>query len=153
MNQLPYFGTLDLNEDYFDARFTTTTGQAVFLLIDLEGNKPTTADLKRVEDFLDRVEEQTQTIQHQLLSSAFTEEVAEYIDHHRSELADEPQMQGITSSAQFVDALHLYAIRIFPTSEDYFISIDFTIGADLTQYVLMVNLTSDLSIHDIAMES
>ncbi|EHQ43922.1 DUF2004 domain-containing protein [Myroides odoratus] len=46
----------------------------------------------------------------------------------------------------------IYA-SIFPTSEDYFISIDFTIGADLTQYVLMVNLTSDLAIYYITMES
>lgn len=153
MIKLPYFGALDLNEDYFEASFTTTKGKDVSLTIDLEGDKPTTADLKCATDFLNHLEEHTQTIQQQLLTSTFTEEVAEYIDHHRSELADEPQMLTITSSEQFVDALLPHAIRIFPTSEDYFISIDFTIGADLTQYVLMVNLTPDLSIHDIAMES
>lgn len=153
MNKLPYFGALDLNEDYFETSFTTTKGQDVSLNIDFEGDKPTISDLQHVVTFLDRVKEHIQSIKDQLLTSVFAEEVLEYIDHHRSELADEPQMQSITSSEQFIDALHPYAIRIFPTSEDYFISIDFTIGADLTQYVLMVNLTSDLSIHDIAMES
>ncbi|MDM1046035.1 DUF2004 domain-containing protein [Myroides sp. 1354] len=153
MTLLPYFGTIDLHDDYFEASFTTTKGQDVSLTIDFEGDEPKTTDLQRVASFLDRLEEQAKTIKDQLLTSAFAEEVEEYIDHHRSELADEPQMQSVTSSEQFVDALQLYAIRIYPTLEESFVSIDFTIDANLTQYVLMVNLTPDLSIHDIAMES
>jgi hypothetical protein len=153
MIKLPYFGVLDLNEDYFEASFTTTKGQDVSLNIDFEGDKPTTSDLQRVASFLERVEEHIQSIKDQLLTSAFAEEVVEYIDHHRSELADEPLMQSITSSEQFVDALKIYAINICPTLEKRFVSIDFSIDEDLTQYLLVVNLTPDLSIHYITMES
>lgn len=153
MIKLPYFGTLDLEDDFFETSFTTTKGQEVSLAIDFEGEKPTTEDLQRVASFLDRVEEHTTTLQHKLLTSAYVADVQDYIEHHRSELADEPQMQLITSSEQFIDALQVSAINIYPTLEERFVSIDFTIGEELTPYLLVVDLTPHLSIHYITMES
>ncbi|AJH14552.1 DUF2004 domain-containing protein [Myroides profundi] len=153
MIKLPYFEILDLNEDYFEASFTTTKGQDVSLAIDFEGDKPKASDLQRVESFLNYIEDHIQTVQYNLLSSAYASNVEDYINHHRDELADEPQMQSITSSEQFVDALKIYAINIYPTLEKRFVSIDFTIDQDLTQYLLVVDLTPDLSIHYITMES
>ena len=153
MNKLPYFGELNLEEDFFETEFTNSNGEEISITIDFEGEKATEDNLKSIAKFLENVENNIQSIKKRLLTSDFTEEVNDYIEHHLSKLKSEPQIQNIKSSQQFIDELKVSSINIYPSMNERFFAFDFTISEELTNYLLVVDLLEDLSISYITTES
>lgn len=153
MNKLPYFGELNLEEDFFETEFTNSNGEEISITIDFEGEKATEDNLKSIAKFLENVENNIQSIKNRLLTSDFTEEVNDYIEHHLSELKSEPQIQNIKSSQQFIEELKVSSINIYPSMDERFFAFDFTISEELTNHLLVVDLLEDLSISYITTES
>lgn len=151
--KLPYFGEIDLEEDFFEAEFTTNNGQEISISIDFESEKPTENAIKSISTFLENIVSNTQNIKDRLLSSDFSSEVNDYIQHHLEELKTEPEIQAISSPEQFIEKLKVSSINIYPTKEERFFAFDFTIDEELTNYLLVVDLLEDLSISYITTES
>lgn len=151
--KLPYFGEIDLEEDFFEAEFTNSNGQEISINIDFESEKPTDTAIKSILAFLENIESKTQNIKDRLLSSDFANEVNDYIQHHLEELKTEPAIQVISSPEQFIEKLKVSFINIYPTMEERFFAFDFTIDEELTNYLLVVHLLEDFSISYITTES
>ncbi len=153
-SKLPIFGEIDLEEDFFEAEFMNSKNQEVMVSIDFEGEPPgNDFSFESISNFLNNIENNLQHIKDNLLSGNFVVDVKDYIEHHMSELKSEPKIQKISSHEQFINELYTSYINIYPTEEENFFSIDFTIDEELTNYILVVSLQEDLSISHITTES
>lgn len=151
--KLPYFGEVNLEDDFSETEFTDSTGQEILISIDFEGEEPAKEAFDTIRVFLEHLEENMQKIKGSILSSEFSEAVNDYIEHHLKELKEEPEIQEINSPKEFVEALKFVNINICPTAEERFFSFDLTIGEELTNDLLVVDLLEDLTISYITTES
>lgn len=152
--ELPYFEEINLSEDYFETTYINKKGKEISLVIDFEGEEVADFDFNSIRKFLNNIENKLEEIWKNLLKSDyFTKEVNEYAEHHLVELETELKKQNINSIKDFINTMYPTCINIFPTDEERYFSIDYTINEELTNYVLVVDLFEDTSIYYITTES
>jgi len=85
---------------------------------------------------------------------------AEFLNYHIEEL-DKADLDTLTADAdhsqslekQILSQLRLKRIGFYPESEEYFATLDFTIGEEISQYLLVVKMNSKQGLEEITMES
>ncbi|MCA9631537.1 MAG: DUF2004 domain-containing protein [Myxococcales bacterium] len=83
-----------------------------------------------------------------------------YWSHHKDELSAQAIRSAFgvdsaddVSDAVFLKALHLLRVAVVPGSEDSEISLDYSIGEDVTNYLLVVRFDSEGEVSEISLES
>lgn len=161
--QLPGFGLLNLKE------LATEYNAGVLI-----NNHPITLDLyfdtttipkeklTLVSKILNNLSEYRQLTYQQLEVNAKDEDgiTREYVDFHIEELAEKEWkklLENITSERKrrkkVFKLLHLNRIGFYPNDDHHYATFDYTIGEDLTDYYLVVGISSNDEIAFITMES
>lgn len=86
--------------------------------------------------------------------------VREYIDHHLDELGEteiseliDTSNKKISQGDQLVKKLHLVRMGLYPDSEDQFAIFDYSIGPEITQYLVVLFIDEFGNLDYITMES
>ena len=83
-----------------------------------------------------------------------------YIDFHLNEIGSE-KLSGlidindtsISKEEQLLSKLHLVRVGFYPESREHFAVFDYTIGQDLTDYIVVINVDIKSKIHCMTQES
>ncbi|HVU58291.1 MAG TPA: DUF2004 domain-containing protein [Puia sp.] len=161
---LPYFGQLDLAnlEDYYQVEIEFEGGT---IEIDLNFEE-TSIDAKRMDKAVKFIE----TISafdkknKKYIEKDFKDEegdtVREYISHHlqdinREELAGlvDFDNKSVSPEEQLFKQLRLVRMGLYPESEDQFAIFDYSIGVDLTNYLVVINTDEKGKLDYMTMES
>ena len=154
---LPHFGELDLDslEEYYDTDIEFG-GHEVQLDLNFENTSIDPARLEIVKQFIDNLT--AYDANNRLAMEKDFEEgdtVISYLEHHQEELAtlvesedtpDEPKKQMLSK-------LHLVRAGFYPDSEDQFAIFDYSIGKELTQYLVVLFTNEKGELDYMTMES
>ena len=162
--KLPHFGTLDPTdlEAYYDIDIDFNNTE---IQIDLNFVSKTidVARLETVNRFIENIRI------HDLNNKKYIEKdfndpkgdtVRAYLEHHLEDLATDDLVDLIGSDVKSADKnklllkkLHLVRVGLYPDSEDQFAIFDYSIGRELTQYLVVINTDENGNLDYLTMES
>ena len=162
--KLPHFGILDSDslDEYYDVEIDFN-GQEI--QIDLNfANK--TIDIQRLEtakQFIENIRIHDLNNK-KYIQQDFNDEdgdtVRFYLEHHLEELASDDlnnligaDFKSAEQSAQLLNKLHLVRVGLYPDSEDQFAIFDYSIGKELTNYLVVINTDENGNLDYMTMES
>ncbi|MBO9660663.1 MAG: DUF2004 domain-containing protein, partial [Chitinophagaceae bacterium] len=145
---LPYFGELDLTalDETYDGEVELN---GVTISLDLNFNEKTAevATMEAVKKFIANLAA-TDLQNKGYIREDFEEEegeaVREFIEFHLEEVEDETinklldSVEGRDPEEQLLNVLHLVRVGIYPQEEDYFAICDYSIGEEVSQYLLVL---------------
>jgi hypothetical protein len=162
--KLPHFGQLDSTslEEYYDV---DVPFQETEIQIDLNFDNKT-IDPKRLET----VKQFIENIRiHDLNNKKYIESdykstdgdtVRLYLEHHLEELGEEEladlfnlDTRPNERAGQLLKKLHLVRVGLYPDSDNQFAIFDYSIGKDLTQYLVVINTDENGNLDYLTMES
>jgi len=162
--KLPHFGILDSEslEEYYDADVDFNNSE---IQIDLNFDS-TKIDIKRLETAKQFIENlrihdinNKKYIQNDF-ENKNGETVRFYIENHIEELAIDDLENLIGSNlkssdqpVRLLNKLHLVRVGLYPDSEDQFAIFDYSIGKDLTNYLVVINTDENGNLDYMTMES
>ena len=86
--------------------------------------------------------------------------VKSYLEHHLKEIDHKDlsdlinfEENAMSNEEQLIKELKLVRVGLYPENEDQFAVFDYTIGEELTQYLIVVNLEKDGQLESLSMES
>jgi len=147
--KLPYFGHIDPSalEEYYDAEVPYNDTE---IIVDLNFETGTIdpARLDLVKNFIDNI--RIHDINNKkLIAADYDDEqgdtVKEYIEHHLEELGEE-ELAGLVDinakaadkEKQMLQKLNLVRVGLYPDSTDQFAIFDYSIGEDITNYLVVL---------------
>lgn len=147
--KLPYFGHIDPSalEEYYDAEVPYNDTE---IMVDLNFETGTIdpARLDLVKNFIDNI--RIHDINNKkLIAADYDDEqgdtVKEYIEHHLEELGEE-ELSGLVDvnakaadkEKQMLQKLNLVRVGLYPDSADQFAIFDYSIGEDITNYLVVL---------------
>lgn len=147
--KLPYFGHIDPSalEEYYDAEVPYNDTE---IIVDLNFETGTIdpARLDLVKNFIDNI--RIHDINNKkLIAADYDDEqgdtVKEYIEHHLEELGEE-ELAGLVDvnakaadkEKQMLQKLNLVRVGLYPDSADQFAIFDYSIGEDITNYLVVL---------------
>jgi hypothetical protein len=159
---LPYFGAVDSEElnEYYDV-VTELGGQK--LTLDLNFDEGCIA-LKKLEQLSIRLESLPALLEHarEAVRESFrhAQDARKYIDQH-IDLADAPALQKGLQSAnatlsveeKLFTLVHPVRIGLYPEDEENYFVLDFSLGRELTDYLLVVVMSVDEKLQYVTTES
>jgi hypothetical protein len=160
--QLPPFGELNPQnlEEFYDAEIEYA-GRTIETDLNFEDSTIDLTSLEKVKEWIfdpQRLDTMGRDAIAKDVASGDT--VKEYIEHHRDELDAEDVEelikggdQDLSREERLAKALHLVRIGFYPHDRDNFIILDYSLGRELTQYLVVVNLTADGEVDYLTMES
>lgn len=151
------FGQIDLSnpEEVYEASVTVGE-QEIVLDLNFEGAEISQGLADRIEGFVAQLPAIARRNQEALradLKSGDT--VIDYLNHHRKlleELSGE-KTTGPLQGETFLPALHLVRVGIYPENEDCFAVFDYTLGQELTDYLVVLLVREDGTLNYMTMES
>jgi hypothetical protein len=161
---LPHFGDIDLTnlDEYYDVDITFNDHD---FQIDLNfENKTIDAQrLDKVKEFIEKIAE-LDAKNKVYIEEDYTDEEADtvktYVQHHLEEIDREAlaalvdfENKTIDPEKQLVKQLHLIRMGLYPDSEDQFAIFDYSIGAELTNYLVVINTDEEGNLEYMTMES
>lgn len=162
--KLSHFGILDsaVLEEYYDADIDFNNKQ---IQIDLNFENKT-IDVERLEivqRFIENIRihdlNNKKHIEHDFADEN-GDTVREYLEHHIEELATDDLNQLIGFNTKIVDQpklllkkLYLTRVGLYPDSKEQFAIFDYTIGQELTNYLVVINTDENGNLDYITMES
>ncbi|GAA4335943.1 DUF2004 domain-containing protein [Flaviaesturariibacter amylovorans] len=159
---LPYFGAIDTGapEEFYDAEATFGNGP---LSLDLNVDEASVApeSLDKVKRFLEDLPALDRKAR-ALMAEDFHgggDTVTEYLEHHSEELGNalDPLLEGSDAAAprdeRLLKALRWVRAGFYPNDEEVFATLDYSLGEDLTQYLIVVNLDANGELAYMTMES
>ena len=160
--KLPHFGEIKINslKDYYDVEIEFN-GRKIELDLNFEEESIETDKLEIVKKIIDNLSEYN-SIAEKALISDFEEDdtVKDYIEHHLEEIDDielkqiiDKPIEEISAEKQMLTKLFLKRVGFYPGDEDDFAIFDFTIGEDLTQYIIAITFNEDIEVQYMSMES
>jgi Protein of unknown function (DUF2004) len=161
---LPYFGQIDTDqlEEYLDVDIDFK-GNQVQIDLNFEGNKIETERLDAVKAFIDNLEKfdtQNKTYISQDFDDEECDTVKTYLEHHLEEIDKNELSELIDPSdktkepiKQLLEKLHLVRVGLYPDNEDEFAIFDYSIGQEITQYLVVINTNEKGELDYMTMES
>jgi hypothetical protein len=161
---IPHFGPIDPAslDDYYD---TEIDFNGISIQIDLNfGSK--TIDPKRLETvkaFIDNI--RVHDINNKkYIDNDYNDEdgdtVKFYLEHHLDELGEtelatliDRNSKSTEHQKQLKNKLHLVRVGIYPEGEDQFATFDYTIGQDITNYLIVIDTDENGNLVYMTMES
>lgn len=162
--KLPYFGILDNGslEKYYDA---VVDFNAVEIMVDLNFENKS-IDIKKLEaakQFLENIRIHDLNNKKSIQKDFDDEEgdtVRTYLEHHIEELPTDDLSQLIGAGAKTADQaklllkkLHLVRVGLYPDSEEQFAIFDYSIGTELTNYLVVIETDENGNFEYMTMES
>jgi hypothetical protein len=160
---LPQFGEIDLSalEETYDGEINLN---GVIVSLDLNFNEKTadTATMDAVAKFianLTATDQQNKKYIREDFEEEEGEVVREFIEFHLEEVEEETvnklleSSEGEDKEEQLLNTLHLVRVGIYPQEEDYFAICDYSIGEEISQYILVLIVSESGELLDMAMES
>ncbi|MCE3229307.1 MAG: hypothetical protein K0S32_3858 [Bacteroidetes bacterium] len=147
---LPFLEELNLDslKDYYSGE-TVLNGHEISIDLNIETKTIAIERLDIVKNFLQNIVEYNSKTLIEIKNDFESDgTVKEYVEHHMEEieeLSDDPQ--------EVLKVLHLCRVGFYPDSDENFAVFDYTIGEDLTNYLVVVFFKSDGTILYITEES
>jgi len=159
--KLKYFGEINPNEleDYYSTDIEVD-GHTIQLDLNFTEISIDESRLIKVDAILENLPAfigQLKTYIHEDYASG--SEVQEYLDFHFDEVDEELAAlllkadQSLDKEEQLLSILKLERIGFYPEDDESFCVSDFEIDPEISQYLLVVNTTSDQELNYITMES
>jgi len=161
---LPHFGELDLSnlDEYYDVEIEFN-GKEVDLDLNFEKKTVDPARLDIIKKFLENLPEFDQKNKKYInedFEGEDTDTVATYVEHHMEELDEEElgdiidfENKAVEPERQFVNALHLVRVGFYPHGEDQFAIFDYSIGREITDYLIVIFTDENGDLEYMTMES
>jgi hypothetical protein len=162
---LPHFKPIDLGspQEYYSAQIEFNNNE---LELDLnfwgEAIEPKRLDL--VKNILDNLKE-FDSKNRKYIEADYADESADtvktYVDHHLTEFTEEDLAghidftnTSITPEKQLINALHLVRVGFYPDEgEDQIAVFDYSLGDDVTNYLIVIFINTNGELDHITMES
>jgi len=159
---LPFFNEIDsdLLVDYYEADIDLNL-KKIQLDVNFDENSIELDRLLILKNYLENLSELIDLAEKEIQTDFSNgEEVKEFITFHIEEL-DKDDIDNLLKEAdknlsieqQILSILKLKRIGFYPDDEDNFAVLDFTLNEDLSQYILVVNITENKALNYITMES
>lgn len=162
--KLPYFGILDslLLEEYYDAE-VDFNGRNIQIDLNFENGSIEKSKLEAAKQFIENIRIYDLNNQKYIQTDFENKEgdtVKFYLDNQIEELAEDDLAELIGSNTKSADQpklllkkLHLVRVGLYPDSEGQFAIFDYTIGKDLTDYLVVINTDENGNLDYMTMES
>ena len=160
--KLPYFENIDLDsiDDYYniDIEFQ---GHTVQLDLNFDEDTAVNANIDLVKKVIDNLVDYAAKAYNSILNDFKTEDtVKDYIEHHL-EYIDKNELdrllfdsdKNLSVAEQLLSKLHLERVGFYPEDKNDFAIFDYTIGREVTNYLIVVKFDSRGSVVDLIMES
>lgn len=159
---LTNFGEVDADnlEEYYDAEIMVN-GRTVEVDISLDEKSISIDKLEKINSWLTNVQKLDElglaTIKEDFVSG---DTVKEYIEHHLEELDNDDikdlmkqAKEGKTKEEKLLQSIKLKRIGFYPHTDERFVNLDYVLGNDLTDYLVVLDFTEDGNLHYITLES
>jgi hypothetical protein len=162
--KLPHFGVLNpaALEEYYDVDIDFNNKQ-IQVDLNFENKTIDVERLEMVQRFIENIRiHDLNNKKH--IEADFADEdgdtVREYLEHHIEELATDELNQLIGFNTKTVDQpklllkkLYLTRVGLYPDSKEQFAIFDYTIGRELTDYLVVINTDENGNLDYMTMES
>ncbi|WP_165828258.1 DUF2004 domain-containing protein [Chryseobacterium phosphatilyticum] len=161
---LPHFGQISIQnlEEYYDVNIDFK-GNEIQLDLNFENTSIDATQLDKVKNFLENIEKfdtQNKTYIIEDYHDQDGDTVKSYIELHLEEI-EQDQLKKLVNfddstirpEQQLLKKLELVRVGFYPDSEDNFAILDYSIGQDLTDYLVVINTDENGQLDYMAMES
>lgn len=145
---LPYFGNLNLNATKDLATKIKIVSNEILANLNFEEDKVSEEQLVKVKIILNNIDRYVENAQ-QKIKSDFDNHgvVKDYFDHHNDVV---PEIKEIYNNEnEFLQKLQPTTIGFYPEDESHYAVFDFSIGKDITDYIIVVRYDNKLNINSI----
>lgn len=161
---LPHFGQLSTEnlEEYYNVNIDFN-GNEIRVDLNFENKNIDTPQLDKVKNFLENIDKFDKLNKTYILDDYNDEEgetVKFYLEHHLEEVGKDElsTLINFDDSAtqpeqQLLTKLELVRVGLYPDNEDNFAILDYSIGQDLTNYLVVINTDENGQLDYMAMES
>lgn len=161
---LPHFGQLSTGnlEEYYSVNMPFN-GSEIQVDLNFENKNIDTPQLDKIKNFLENIEKLDKLNKTYIMDDYHDEDgetVKFYLEHHleevgKDELSTLINFEDSTTEPeqQLLTKLELVRIGLYPDSEDNFAISDYSIGEDLTNYLVVINTDENGQLDYMAMES
>ncbi|QXU39993.1 DUF2004 domain-containing protein [Pedobacter sp. D749] len=161
---LPYFGNLPTEnlEEYYDVDIELN-GNEIQVDLNFENQTVDTLILAKVKNFIEKLEKFDKLNKTYILDDYNDEDgdtVKFYLEHHLEELDKEELTKLVNFNdtitepeQQLLSKLKLVRVGLYPDNEDNFAIFDYSIGKDITNYLVVINTDENGQLDYMTMES
>ncbi|HCM34712.1 DUF2004 domain-containing protein [Chryseobacterium sp.] len=161
---LPYFGQLSTDnvEEYYDVNIDFN-GNEIQVDLNFESESTDGTKLDQVKNYLENIEKFNRLAKSYILEDYHNEEgdtVKFYLEHHLEEVEQEElstliNFDDVTvePEQQLLKKLELVRIGLYPDNEEGFAILDYSIGKEITNYLVVINTDQNGQLDYMAMES
>lgn len=161
---LPYFGQLSTDnvEEYYDVNIDFN-GNEIQVDLNFERESTDGTKLDQVKNYLENIEKFNRLAKSYILEDYHNEEgdtVKFYLEHHLEEVEQEElstliNFDDVTvePEKQLLKKLELVRIGLYPDNEEGFAILDYSIGKEITNYLVVINTDQNGQLDYMAMES
>jgi hypothetical protein len=161
---LPHFGNLPTEniEEYYDVDIEFN-GNQIQIDLNFETKTIDTLTMDKVKNFIENVDKFDKLNKTYILNDYNDEEgdtVKFYLEHHLEEVGKDELSTLINFDdktteleKQLLHKLKLVRIGLYPHDKENFAIFDYSIGRDLTQYLVVINTNENGELDYMAMES
>ena len=161
---LTHFGQINLTnlEEYYDVNIDFN-GQEIQIDLNFENKTIDTKQLDTAKTFIERIADFDKKNKKYIEQDYLNEDcdtVKTYVEHHleeidKAELSDlvDFDNKSISPEKQLMKALRLVRVGLYPDSEGQFAIFDYSIGRDLTDYLVVINTDKNGKLDYMTMES
>ncbi|AZA78012.1 DUF2004 domain-containing protein [Chryseobacterium sp. G0186] len=161
---LPYFGQIstDSIEEYYDVNIDFN-GREIQIDLNFESETTDGEKLNQIKNYLENIEVYNRLAKNYILEDYHNEEgdtIKFYIEHHLEEV-EEDELSTIINfddstvepEQQLLTKLELVRIGLYPDNEESFAILDYSIGKEITNYLVVINTDQNGQLDYMAMES
>ncbi|MCX2496136.1 DUF2004 domain-containing protein [Pedobacter sp. PF22-3] len=161
---LPYFGNLPTEnlEEYYDVDIELN-GNEIQVDLNFENQTVDTLILDKVKNFIEKLEKFDKLNKTYILNDYNDEDgdtVKFYLEHHLEEL-DKEELTKLVNfddtitepEQQLLSKLKLVRVGLYPDNEDNFAIFDYSIGKDITNYLVVINTDENGQLDYMTVES
>lgn len=161
---LPHFGNLQTEnlDEYYDVDIEFN-GNEIQIDLNFENKRIDSKRMDIVKQFIECLvtyDKQNKLYIDRDFNDEDSDTVKTYLEHHLEEVDKDELAELIDISdntrepiKQLMDKFHLVRVGLYPDSEDQFAVFDYSIGQEITQYLVVINTNENGELDYMAMES
>lgn len=161
---LPHFGNLSTEnlKDYYDIDIDFN-GTQIQIDLNFENDTIDTLTMDKIKNFIENIDKFDKLNKNYILNDYNDEDgetVKLYLEHHLEEVGKEELSTLINfddtitePEKQLLEKLKLVRVGIYPHDEENFAIFDYSIGREITQYLVVINTDENGELEYMTMES
>lgn len=162
--ELPYFGQLDMNslKDYYESS-TTVNGQEINIDLNFDNSSSDKLKMSTIKSVLENIEKfdnQNKFYIEEDYKNVKGDTVKSYIENHLGQF-DKDELDRLIDKTdttnnpeiQLLKKLKLVRLGLYPDNEKYLTTFDYSIGKNITQYLVVITTDKDGNLNYITIES